>query len=352
MRVLYIASNPDELGNLRLEREITEFQRDAVASSGEPVEFLFLPSLPFEEIPSQISKHKPDIVHISAHGENGSLEIAHGGEKPVRLTSEILCAFLDIEPLPQLVYLNACNSESIAQDLIKKVPMAIGTTAPITNRAARKAAVNFYSRLLDGKSVESAFATGQMIINGLDNNTVTSKLFVQPGVDPKSRIMHVPTRIVARFRDEKMKPRRDDHYEFFLGISGAPRNTIQVVFFTDDETYIKGDESLEEDLSSIVRTTAVRGEIWLGHHWAAYGDLRVFACGITAAGDHFSVGKSLCEALESYYVSTYGLPGASSLPAYVQRAIGNLRRMDGASIPKSRDNRKRNSPPTYPRRSE
>ena len=73
MKVLYIASSPQDQGPLLLEREITALQRHAASSVGEPVEFRFLPQLPVEALHQEVCNFQPTIVHISAHGERDSL---------------------------------------------------------------------------------------------------------------------------------------------------------------------------------------------------------------------------------------------------------------------------------------
>jgi hypothetical protein len=325
MRVLYIASNPDEESSLALQREITEFQKRAVASSGDNVEFVFLPNLPFEELPTQISRHKPDVLHISAHGEHDWLAMSQG-KKMVRLTAEILNVFLDVNPSPKLAYLNACHSDVIAKELTRKIPVAIGTTAAITNHVARSAAVNFYIGLLEGKSVTRAFEVGRVIMRGLGDEAVDSKLFSRDGLNPSMMILHQPSRIVASFLDDEFKPMRNGHFQIMLGVIGCPKNTNQMVFFTDDETFITTGKNLASDLCSIIRTTPDNGVLWLDHPLEMYGDCRWFACGTSAAGDHFSIASSVCAALEEHYVSTLGLADPVNLPGYMQNAITELRR--------------------------
>jgi hypothetical protein len=319
MKVLYVASNPVDASSLNLEREITEFQRKAVATSGEPVQFVFLPNLPFEDLPTQISKNKPDVLHISAHGDEESLSLAHEGRGRVRLTSEMLCTFLDVDPVPKLVYLNSCNSKALAQELTERVPMAIGTDAPITNRAARQAALTFYIGLLEGKSVLRAYEAGRMIMKGLDQSRVATELFFQPGIEPDKCVLHVATRIIARFYQDRVRIKGRD-YEVQMGISGCPRSTVQVVFFTSDQTRRKTS-------CTVVRTTPVRGEIWTDQAWKTHGNFRLFACGVTAGGEHFSLSQDLCSALEQHYVSAGGVKRVRDLPAYMQGAIDKLRRM-------------------------
>ena len=174
-----------------------------------------------------------------------------------------------------------------------------------------------------------------MIMQGLDKGKVTSSLFTQPGVQTDTWVLHVPARLFARFENDAFKP-KGSLYNIEFGISGCPRHTIQVVFFTDDETFIDDEDKLEQDLCSVVRTTPVHGEIWLGYSWPTHGDFRLFACGITAGGETFSVSNSLCDALEQYYVASRGLSGVASLPAHVQNSIAALRLEAGAAIGQGR----------------
>jgi hypothetical protein len=105
-----------------------------------------------------LHQHRPDILHIAAHSADKKLYLANYENETVQLDADMLLTFLsDVSP-PRLIYLNACNSQEIAKDLIRVVPMAIGSTAPISVKAGRATAVSFYERVLDGSSVGKAFA--------------------------------------------------------------------------------------------------------------------------------------------------------------------------------------------------
>src|SRR5688572_11110173 len=148
MKIMYVACNPRDSDELMLEYELSDLQDRFAAASGEPVTVVALPRLPFERLPIELARHQPDILHISAHGEGDNLALANADGDLVALSAEALLAFLMIERSPELVYLNACNSEAIADSLSKHVKFAVGTTAPITNRTARAAAVVFYDAIL------------------------------------------------------------------------------------------------------------------------------------------------------------------------------------------------------------
>jgi hypothetical protein len=333
MKVLYIACNPQESNDLALEREITELQRKALQYSAAPAQFHFMPSLPFEELPMALSAYAPDILHFSAHGENGTLQMANAAGKPVQVTAKMLQAFLKYDRPPKLVYLNACSSSTLARAIVDcgSVPMSIGTTAPITNRAARAAAVLFYDRILMGSTVLDAATAGQNLMEGLQEAQVSSDLYCAAGVDPGvHRLFSVP-RLVAKPDGGRFKFDKAGMITLELQLIGAPPNTTQVVFFTDDKSFIFSNikktetdgEYLARELCQVVRITPKRGVIYAPDLWTTDEDFHIYACATTADGKAFSVASSLCDAIEDYakYVNCALSSGelGSSLIAAVRR---------------------------------
>ncbi|SDJ54288.1 hypothetical protein SAMN04487926_1614 [Paraburkholderia steynii] len=114
------------------------------------------------------------------------------------VTGAMLRTFLKYERPPKLVYFNACNSKELAEAVVEIVPAAIGTTALVTNGAARASAVAFYNRILHGGSVQDAFEVGQCIIEALHDNSASSVLEKASAFDPRTHRLHNLPRIVAR----------------------------------------------------------------------------------------------------------------------------------------------------------
>lgn len=308
MKVLYIASNPKDASELTLANEITELQSRAVQASGEPVSFIFLPAVAFERLPLELHKHRPDIVHFSAHGKSGELLLSNQNGKQVRLTGEMLCEFLRYENPPKLIYLNACDSEQLAREVISVVSMAIGTTAPITNRAAWASAVVFYERLLMGMPVGNAYAAGKQMIRGMQNETASSVLEHVPGVTPSKQRLHSVPRLVAWPEDGKLQLDGDGVIALDLKLMGCPANTFQVIFFTDDKRFVLNEPPDDEtdaaflagELCQLVRDTPRQGLIETDDVWPTVEEFRIFACGTTSAGQTFTVASTICTALKDY----------------------------------------------------
>ena len=330
LKVLFVASNAPDGAALNLEREITELQRRFAEAQGEPVSFAFLPGLRAEDLPGELAKRQPDILHISAHGSNEELSLVNEGGFKVALSAEALSAFLPAERPPRLVYLNACNSQEIAQALVSSVPMAIGITAPITNRAARAGAVDFYERILAGSTVGHAFGVVKQMIQMMQDQQASSELHARQGIIPDNEVLHRTPRLLADFIDGDPTPRRHE-YSVLLGIVGCPANTTQVVFFTDDASFIdEEDDDLQNDLCSVVRGKPVRSIMWIDDDdpWVINGDFRIFAVGATADGHTFSLASNLSDAIEARYM----LAPARNIPADIAAAVSELRRGDGGEL--------------------
>jgi hypothetical protein len=130
-------------------------------------------------------------------------------------------------------------------------------------------------------------------------------------------------------------------YDVRLGILGCPPSTSQVIFFTDDESYATDEETLEEDLCLVVRSTPVRGTLLAPEStWKSEGDHRLFAVGVLTGGGCFSVAGTLCEAIENRY--RYAASG--QVPPIVMDALADLRANDGAaSVPNYSNETRRQS---------
>jgi hypothetical protein len=331
MKVMFIASNSRESdegseGRLNLVRDVTELQR--CFSELGPIEFAFLPHLKVEELPRVLSEFKPDILHLSSHGKSNWLVFANERNQDVKMTAAALASFMPT-PAPRLVYLNACDSLHIAKELVKlgTVPMAIGMSAPITNGSARASAVAFYQKLLLGESVQRAFkpAHAMLTVMNAANVKCDAELCSAQGIDTASEVLHRVPRLIASFWEGVIEPDEDEHFNLRLGVEGCPVGTVQIVFFTDDPSFLTNDEEYEEELCLVERSVPVRGVIWADEgRWRSEGDHRLCAVGLKAERGWFALEATLCDAIENYYRRADG-----RMSAPVESAVRKLKRLSG-----------------------
>lgn len=329
MKILFVASKPAKEAGLQLEKEITEIQLRASASAADSVEFTFLPDLTLQQLQHELVTRQPDILHLSAHGNaEGTLALRRDGDsEEVLMTGKLLMALLNPDRPPKLVYLNACNSAEIAKELIARVPLAIGSTAPITNADARSSAVAFYECVFAGRSVREAHLAQDQIVSALAPAGARLTLFHADGIDPAGVVFHRIPRLEADFMRGRTKPDGDGYYNIILRLVGCPPCTTQVIFFTDDEDFADiNADNLEVGLSHVVRGSPVGPNRVLKtpdeFPWCITGDFRLFAVGVTGDMRVFTASSTLCEALERRY--------AKKMPPRVRAAIQQLSARNGA----------------------
>jgi hypothetical protein len=319
MKILYIAANPYNQEILDFSPEITEIQRRVLGATS--VEFVAMPSLKFEDLASTLHQQKPDILHIAAHGNDKALFLANYSNESIQLDADMLNAFFsDVSP-PRLVYLNACNSLEIAEKLSRAIAIAIGSTAPISVKAARATAVSFYERILDGASVDHAFDVCKQVMRGASDDSAEMKIYTRTGVN-KAEVLHHEPRFVAEFT--KKRPSRDkkDCYEIRFGVLKYPLGTRQIVFFTDDPESVNPKQSLQEALCTVVRDMPQQqGLVFAEEAWDIEGDFRLYAVGVYGDDRTFTLSTMLSDALKARYQVSH----PAGIPQVIAEAIADLR---------------------------
>jgi hypothetical protein len=226
-----------------------------------------LPQLEIDKLSTILTEFAPDIVHISAHGEaNGLLFSDSDGTQQFVNTSQLIGLFRGVAERPTLIYVSACSADLIAKELVNVVPFAIGSTATVSDDAARRSALKFYEWLGRGYSIAEAFEVSKPLLEIVDRNTVTLTIEQAGLVDPKKQRFVERLRMLASFT--RLENARDDirrgaildriadrsgDYEIELGLAGCPRDTLQVIFSRPtvaSSTSRRGDPSKINSLGS------------------------------------------------------------------------------------------------------
>jgi hypothetical protein len=141
MKILYLATRGESGAPLTIEREVDMLSR---MFGGTVVEFEALPWTRAENLVRDLSARHFDVLHITAHGEGEGLQVMNEQGAAVMMSAEHILSFLPRHRGPRLIYLNACDSVPVAEQLAKHVPFAIGSTLPIGNDISIHGALSFY----------------------------------------------------------------------------------------------------------------------------------------------------------------------------------------------------------------
>ena len=163
-RMLFLAANPRDQGQLRLAKEHRVIKHALRAAEyGDQFEIEFAGAVRPRDLQDHLRRYKPHIVHFSGHGgsTSGRIILEDDDEQaqavPTPALNQLFRIFNDNI---RCVVLNACLSESQAEAIKEEVGCVVGMSAKIDDEAAITFADSFYRTLGDGGSVQQAFEAG------------------------------------------------------------------------------------------------------------------------------------------------------------------------------------------------
>jgi hypothetical protein len=193
--VLFIAANPVNLPQLRLDEEVRSIT-DMVRRSEhrDAVNLVSCWAVRPLDVLHALNEHRPRIIHFSGHGSDQDEIVFQNNDGEAKLVSkeaivQTLAASGDI----QLVFFNTCYSRNQAEAVVKHVPAAIGMNTAIGDLAARTFAAQFYSSIGFGLSVGAAFsqAKAALMLEGIREDA-TPELFSADGLNPSDLLLVKP----------------------------------------------------------------------------------------------------------------------------------------------------------------
>lgn len=168
--ILFLAANPKNSTQLRLDQEVKEIDAGLQRSQKrDKFQLEKMSAITPRDLQRAMLDYKPQIVHFSGHGvgeEGLVLEDITGQATFVRGEALAkLFRFFAEKCKIECVVLNACYSEVQANAIAQHVPFVIGMNQAIGDGAAREFAVGFYDALGAGESIEFAYENGCISIS-------------------------------------------------------------------------------------------------------------------------------------------------------------------------------------------
>lgn len=160
-KLLFIAASAADQHLLHINEELRDVTQAIERSPrAHLMELSYALAFRCEELQEALIRHRPRILHISAHGDLHSGLLFMQDSQRSRLVAadplvELLALFRDHL---DCVVLNACHTRSLARSIAERHSCAVGMAGPISDQAAIRFASSFYSALGYGKDVEVAFS--------------------------------------------------------------------------------------------------------------------------------------------------------------------------------------------------
>lgn len=167
-KILVLVSNPKGTSKLDLLDEIRNMQEALQRSQkrhGFSVEWRIAKTQ--KDLRRYIMDVKPHILHFCGHGTAQGLVLENDTGTPEVVANDVLTDFLQIfADHIECVLLNACYTESLAEQLSQHLNYIIGMNQAVHDDAAIAFSEGFYDAIGAGEPYEQAFAVGKNAVMG------------------------------------------------------------------------------------------------------------------------------------------------------------------------------------------
>ena len=196
IKVLFLASNPQDQDALRLDEEVREIKKKLRSSEyRDSVEFISEWAVRPGDILQALNEHRPKIVHFSGHGSDTDELVLQNDAGTTKLVTKeaIVTTMSTMVDEIALVFFNTCFSSGQAEAVTEHVNFAIGMNKTISDEAARIFAAQFYSAVGFGLSIRQAFNQGvsAFMLEGIPEQQ-TPQLLSREGIDPDDVVLVRP----------------------------------------------------------------------------------------------------------------------------------------------------------------
>ena len=187
VKILFLASMPDDQTRLRLDKEFREIDARIRASKyRDDLELVSAWAVRARDLQEVLLREQPQIVHFSGHGSKSEelcLEDDAGKTQAVSKAA-LTGLFRILKDNVRIVVLNACYSRPQAKAITEVIDFAVGMKRAIGDKAAIEFASAFYQALGYRRSVQTAFELGcnALQLQGIPEED-TPDLLVRHGAD-------------------------------------------------------------------------------------------------------------------------------------------------------------------------
>lgn len=188
IKILFFASNPENVTQLHLDEEIRSITKKIQASDyHDSLDLISAWAVRPDDLLQELNARKPTIVHFSGHGSGrGELVLMNDLRQAKTVSPSALKAlFSTLKDNVRLVVLNACFSKTQAAAIAEVIDCVVGMNTSIGDQAAITFAASFYRAIGFGRSVKEAVEQGRvslMLEDIAEENT--PELLARQGVDP------------------------------------------------------------------------------------------------------------------------------------------------------------------------
>ena len=186
--ILILTARPGDKETLRADKEIKAIEEELERSKNRK-NFRIIPKGAVNpgDLDFLLQKEKPEIIHFCGHGKEEGIVLENDAEKSHVVPLESLAHLLGMFKNTECVVLNACYSDTQAQEIQKYVRYVIGMKEQIEDTAAIEFATHFYRALFANYDYKDAYRFGEIAVGILGIENYFMPVFLEkPSIREKS----------------------------------------------------------------------------------------------------------------------------------------------------------------------
>jgi hypothetical protein len=209
IKILFLAANPSDTPQLRLDEEIRAIDEALLkAEFRDRFDIKQHWAVRVTDLQACLLRHKPDIVHFSGHGSTSNAIVLKnnlGNSHPisVRALSQLFSVLKDNI---RCVVLNACYSEQQAKAIAEHIGCVIGMSRTIGDSSAISFARSFYQALGYGRDVKTAFDLGCVQIDLENLNEYNTPKLIAINASPEEIVFVCGLHSAERMHLQRFAP--------------------------------------------------------------------------------------------------------------------------------------------------
>ncbi|MBC7876984.1 MAG: TIR domain-containing protein [Anaerolineales bacterium] len=189
-KVLFLASNPSQTQQLKLDEEIRSIGEKIRASEyRDNLDLVSHFATRPDDLQQMLLVNRPTIVHFSGHGnKDGEIILMDNNRKPKSVNAAALKSlFKTLKDNVRVVILNACYSKIQANAISEVIDFVIGMNDSISDDAAIAFSASFYRAIGFGRTIQEAFDSGitAILLEGISEED-TPEILIKQGADASS----------------------------------------------------------------------------------------------------------------------------------------------------------------------
>lgn len=176
-KILFLGANPENTTQLRIGQEARDIEHGLErASHRDHFELVTKWAVRAKDLRRALLDESPQIVHFSGHGSGEAGIILENDQGQPQMVGAVALGnlFRLFSEKIECVLLNACYSESQADEIVRHIPYVIGMNKAVPDSTAIEFAVAFYDALASGRDYTFSYeyAVSAIELQGLSGSLI------------------------------------------------------------------------------------------------------------------------------------------------------------------------------------